>query len=142
MSEPGQRADAPVGTLPGSRPPAAAAAGAVSGPETLRVLTESRPSSGIWLLRLAGPMDEHAIGVAREAMTRAMSARPRLVVVDLRRVTRIDNAGVVLLAAMRRHARRCGSRLSIVDRRAYTGRGHCGLAATLPVYRSVAAAIR
>jgi len=114
----------------------------VAGPETLRVLAESGPAAGIWVLRLAGPMDAQAIGVAREAMVRALAGKPRLVVVDLRRVTRIDNAGVVLLAAMRRYARRGGSRLSIVDRRAYTGRGHCGLAATLPVYRSIAAAIR
>jgi anti-anti-sigma factor len=106
------------------------------------VLAEPGPGVGIWVLRVAGPMDAQAIGAAREALVRALAGKPRLVVVDLRRMTRIDNAGVVLLAAMRRYARRAGSRLSIVDRRAYTGRGHCGLAATLPVYRSIAAAIR
>ena len=108
----------------------------------LQILTEPGPAPAVWLLRLAGPVDEHAIGVIREALAGVLARSPRTVVVDLRQVTRLDNAGVVLLAAMRRHARRAGARLCLVDRRAYSGRGHCGLAATLPVYRSVSAALR
>jgi anti-anti-sigma regulatory factor len=47
-------------------------------------------------------------------MSRALAAAPREVVADLSGVTSAEDAGAVLLVAMRRHARRLGSTLRFV----------------------------
>lgn len=90
---------------------------------------------------MGGVLDKRGIKAAREAMGWALSARPRLVVLELDGVTRLEGTGVVLLAAMRRHARRAGARMSLVDSGGRRSVSAGGLASTLPIYGSLTAAL-
>ena len=98
------------------------------------------PAADVAVLRLDGVLDRQAVRPAREAMGRALAGRPRLVVLQLADLTGLDDAGVALLVAMRRHARRTGAELSIVDGSGWAT-ASTGLASTLPVYQSLAAAL-
>jgi ABC-type transporter Mla MlaB component len=107
---------------------------------SLRVEALPAPAAGVALLRLHGVLDRHAVRPAREAMGSALAGRPRLVVLQLAGLTRLDGPGLALLMAMHRHARRAGARLSIVDSTGCTS-ARAGPASTLPVYQSLAAAL-
>jgi len=95
------------------------------------------PREGAELVRLRGVLDERGFEVAREAIRGALARRPDLVIVDLKGVTRMDGAGLVLLAAMQQRASQAGSRMSIVDRRRSGPR-----LPRVPVHATVGAALR
>lgn len=110
-------------------------------PQPLRFTPARQAAPGVAVLELAGALDERAIQSARQAMAAALAGRPQLILLSLAGVTKLDGAGLVLLAAMRQYAGRAGSQLSIVDKKGRV-RGRPGLAATLPAYSSIATALR
>jgi ABC-type transporter Mla MlaB component len=107
------------------------------GARPVRAELVTLPADRTELVRLRGVLDERAIAVARETMCGALAHRPRLVIIDLKAVTRLDGAGLVLLAAMQQRASRAGSRMFIVDRRRSGPR-----LPRLPVHSTLGAALR
>jgi ABC-type transporter Mla MlaB component len=120
-----------MSAAPGSGSPPAA------GRPRVRVERVVLSREGAELVRMRGVLDERGFAVAREAMRGALSRRPDLVILDLKGVTRLDGAGLVLLAAMQQRARQSGSRISIVDRRRSGPR-----LPHVPVHATVGAALR
>jgi anti-anti-sigma factor len=110
------------------------------GERPLRFELAPSPEPGVAVLELTGDLDERALQPARDGIAAVLATRPELVLLALTGVTRLDSAGLVLLTAMRRYAGRAGAQLSIVDKNRIQARA--GAAAALPVYSSVAVALR
>jgi anti-anti-sigma regulatory factor len=80
----------------------------------LTVVSEPSTRAGVVVLRLAGVLDRHAVGTAREAMSGALRGHPREVVLEVSGLERVDHVASVVLTLMHRHAARCGARLAVV----------------------------
>jgi ABC-type transporter Mla MlaB component len=85
-----------------------------AGPEDLDVRIEV--SHGAARLRLAGPFTARTAGRVKGALE-LVSVAPTLVVIDMARVTQVDDAALDLLASARRTARREGWELALAGAR-------------------------
>lgn len=70
-------------------------------------------SDGIPLLRIEGPISHTTAHPARSGMGAALRSRPGAIVVDVTGVAEINRTAIVLLAAMRRHSARHGTRFAL-----------------------------
>ena len=74
-----------------------------------------RVAGGVTVLRLAGALVyDGGTHKLREAITAAVHAGERVILLDLESITRLDSGGVGLLVAMFRHVTRRGGRLKLL----------------------------